>query len=124
MNAVLWIIQIILAIKLLTVSYTHGLRQSQATMQDAIRKMGQFSPALLYGIAACTFIGALGLLLPGVLETAAWITPMTAALTAIMLLFSILFHIRCREKPNIFVSVVLFAFAAFVAYGRWVLFSL
>jgi len=25
------------------------------------------------------------------------------------------------EKPNIFVSVILFVFAAFIAYGRWVL---
>lgn len=39
MTTALWIIQVILGIKLLSVAYTHGLRQSQPTMQDAIQKM-------------------------------------------------------------------------------------
>jgi hypothetical protein len=38
---------------------------------------------------------------------------------SVILLFSIFFHVRSREKPKIFVSVILFAFAVFVAYGRW-----
>ena len=38
---------------------------------------------------------------------------------SIMLLFSIFFHVKSREKPKIFVSVILFVFAVFVAYGRW-----
>ena len=119
MNIILWIIQIILAIKLITVSYTHGLRQSQPTMQAAIRKQGGFSKPLLYTIAVCTFLGTLGLILPGVLGSLTWITPVAAAILSIMLLISILFHLKCRENPMIFVSVILFAFAAFVAYGRW-----
>jgi len=121
MNFALWILQIILGIKLITVSYTHGLRQSQPTMQGAIQKMGKFSQPFLVIIAVCTFIGTLGLILPGVLGSPTWITPVTAVILCIMLLFSIFFHIKYREKPKVFVSVVLFAFSAFVAYGRWVL---
>jgi divalent metal cation (Fe/Co/Zn/Cd) transporter len=121
MNIALWIIQIILGIKLITVSYTHGLRQSQSTMQEAIQKMGRFSQPLLYIISVCTFIGTMGLILPGILGSSTWVTPVTAAILSIMLLFSIFFHIRCREKPKIFVSIVLFVFAVFVAYGRWVI---
>jgi hypothetical protein len=121
MNTALWIIQIILGIKLITVSYTHGLRQSQSTMQAALQKMGKVSQPLLNMIAICTFIGTLGLILPGVLGSSTWITPVTAVILSVMLLFSIFFHITYREKPKIFVSVILFAFSAFVAYGRWVL---
>lgn len=120
-NIVLWVIQIILAIKLITVSYTHGLRQSQPTVQEAIQKMGRFSKPLLYTAALCTFIGTVGLILPGVLGLSNRITSVTALILSIMLLVSILFHIKSREKPKIFVSIVLFIFAAFVAYGRWVL---
>jgi len=120
-NTALWIIQIILGIKLITVSYTHGLRQSQPTMQEAIRKLGRSSKPLLYTIAFCTFIGTVGLTLPGVLGSSIWVTPVTALILSIMLLISILFHIKSREKPKIFVSIILFALAAFVAYGRWVL---
>jgi hypothetical protein len=121
MDMVLWMIQIILGIKLITVSYTHGLRQSQSTMQEAIQKMGKVSQSLLNMIAICTFIGTLGLILPGVLGLSTWITPVTAVILSIMLLFSIFFHSTCRENPRILVSVILFAFSAFVAYGRWVL---
>jgi ATP/ADP translocase len=120
-NTALWIIQIILGIKLITVSWTHGLRQSQPTMQEAIQKMGRFSKPLLYIVAICTFIGTVGLILPGVLGSSTWITPVTALILSIMLLISILFHIKYREMPKIFVSIVLFAFAIFVAYGRWAL---
>jgi VIT1/CCC1 family predicted Fe2+/Mn2+ transporter len=121
MNTALWIIQIILGIKLINVSYTHGLQQSKATMQQAIERMGQISRPLLYLVAVGTLIAAIGLLLPGVLGWSRLITPVTAMLLSLMLLCSIFCHIKSREKPNLFVSVVLFAFAAFVAYGRWVI---
>jgi VIT1/CCC1 family predicted Fe2+/Mn2+ transporter len=121
MNTALWVVQIILAIKLITVSYTHGFRQSQPTMQAAIQKLGRFSKPLLTIISACTFIGTLGLIFPAVLGLSAWIVPVMASILSIMLLLSIYFHINGREKPMIFVSVVLFVFAAFVAYGRWAL---
>ena len=121
MNIALWLIQIILSIKLLTVSFTHGLRQSMPTMQEAMPKLGRLARPLLYLIAACTLLGTLGLTLPGAVGSAAWVTPVTAGSMAVMLLISIFFHVKAREKPKIFVSIVLFAFAVFVAYGRWVL---
>ena len=121
MDTALWVIQIILSIKLITVSYTHGLRQSQPTMQAAIQKLGKFSHPLLYLISVCTFIGAVVLVLAGVLGLSTWVISITAIIISIMLLFSIFFHVKSREKPKIFVSVVLFVFAVFVAYGRWVL---
>jgi hypothetical protein len=121
MNISLWIVQIITAIKLLDVAYKHGLRQSMTSMQEAKQKLGAFSKPLLTIIAVCAFTGVLGLILPGLLGWAAWITPVTAALLSLMLLLSIFFHVRSRAHPKIFVSVVLFAFAIFVAYGRWAL---
>jgi hypothetical protein len=119
MNVALWIIQIILGIKLMTVSYTHGFRQSQPAMQEAMQKIGKFSQPILYFIAICTVIGSIGLILPGVIGAFARITSVTAGILSLLLLISIFFHIRCRERPKIFVSVILFAFAVFVAYGRW-----
>jgi hypothetical protein len=115
----LWIVQVILGIKLLSVSYTHGLRQSQPTMQDAIRKLGNGSRSFHHAIAFLTFLGALGLTLPGILELSTRIISVTAISLSVMLLSSVFFHVRSREKPNIFVSVILFAFAVFIAYGRW-----
>ncbi|MGC1376338.1 MAG: DoxX family protein [Anaerolineales bacterium] len=121
MDIALWIIQAILGIKLASVAFTHGLRHSMPTMQAAIQKLGKSSVPLLYGIAVCTLLGAAGLILPGLLGASNRITSVTAGIMAFLLLLSIFFHVRSREKPNIFVSVILFIFAAFVAYGRWAL---
>lgn len=121
MNTLLWAVQTILSIKLLTVTYTHGLRQSMATMEDAIPRLGVPARPLLYLAAAGGLLGTLGLLLPGVTDLPGVITPISACGMAVMLLVSILFHLKSRDKPKIFVSLVLFAFAIFIAYGRWVL---
>lgn len=119
MNTALWALQLILGIKLLSVSYTHGLRPSQPTMQDAIRKMGLLARPLHSAIALVAFLGTLGLILPGALKMPAQVISVTAGLLAVLLLSSIFFHVRSREKPNIFVSVILFVFAVLIAYGRW-----
>ena len=121
MDTFLWALQIILAVKLLTVSLTHGLQQNKPTVQEARQKLGPLARPLLYLAALFSLLGALGLLLPGLLGAAAWLTPLSAAFTGLILLVSLYFHLRSRDKPNIFVSLILFAFAAFVAYGRWML---
>ena len=110
LNIAIWIVQIALGIKLISVSYTHGLRQTQPTMQQAIQKMGNSSQPLLYVTAVCTFIGSVGLILPDALGILTWITPVTALILSIMMLFSIIFHIKCCEKPNMIVSVITVAF--------------
>jgi hypothetical protein len=121
MNIVLWIVQGILAIKLVSVSFTHAFQRSLPTMQEAIQKLGKASRWVLTLVAIVTFLGALGLILPGILGVAPRITPVTAGILSIILLASLFFHVRSREKPKIFVSLVLFALAAFVAWGRWVI---
>ena len=122
MNIVLWLAQAILAIKLITVTLTHGLQENKPTIQEASQKMGKASKPLLLLVALWTLLGTAGLILPGLLGWAGWITPVTAALMGVSLLVSLIFHVKYREKPKIFVSLVLFAFAAFIAYGRWVLY--
>jgi hypothetical protein len=121
MNIVLWAAQIVLAIKLFTVAYTHGLRPDQTKMQRGIERFGAATRPLLILIALCAFLGALGLILPAATGTLTWLTPWSAALMSAMMLVSIGFHAACREKPNVVVSLVLCALAAFVAYGRWVI---
>jgi hypothetical protein len=72
-------------------------------------------------IALGAFLGAVGLILPAATGILTWLTPLAAALLALMMLLSIGFHVACRDTLNIVVGLVLFALAAFVAYGRWVI---
>lgn len=121
MNILIWFVQIVLAIKLITVTIGHGFRQNQPKMQEAIQKMGESSRALHFLIAGLTLVGCVGVVLPTALGVFPWITVGTAVVTAILMLVSIPFHIRSRQTPNVFASLILGAMAVFAAYGRWVL---
>lgn len=119
MNIILWVLQAALAVKFGSVAYTHGLRPLHPDMQRGRQRFGAAARPLLIVISACTFLGALGLVLPAAIGTLAWLAPPAAALLALLMLPAAGLHVACREKPKVVVSVVLFALAAFVAYGRW-----
>jgi hypothetical protein len=121
MNIVLWVLQIALAIKFISVAFTHGLRADQPKMQEAIERMGVAARPLLIAAAVDTFVCAIGLVLPAASGILPWLTPWAAAALAVAMLFAIGLHILSRETPNTWASAILFALAAFVAYGRWVL---
>jgi putative oxidoreductase len=119
MNSLLWALQIVLSIKLVSTAYTHGLRQDKESMQEAIRKMGAAARPLLAAAATGMLLGAAGLILPGVMGLASWLTPWVAAILAGMMLASMVLHILAREKPKVWVSLILCAMAMALAYGRW-----
>ena len=121
MNIALWVLQIVLALKFVSTAYTHGFRRDQAKMQRGEQRFGAMTRPLLTFIALCTFLGGVGLILPAALWILTWLTPLAAALLALMMLGAIKFHVTCCEKPKIAVDLVLFALAAFVAYGRWMM---
>ncbi|MFT3893792.1 MAG: hypothetical protein QM730_19350 [Anaerolineales bacterium] len=64
MNIFLWALQIILAIKLLTVTFNHGLRPDPVKMQRGKARFGSAARPLLLFIAGLTLLTALGLVLP------------------------------------------------------------
>lgn len=118
MNTGLWVIQGILAVKLIATAVSHGFQHNLETMQEAIQKLGLAEP-LLYGAAGLMALGGIVLVLPTVIKLPSRFTPVAAALVAVMILISLVPHIIARDNPKIFVSVILFAMAAFLAYGRW-----
>ena len=120
MDVVLWVVQAILAIKCLSAAFTHVLA-GKASMAQAIPRLGSAGRLLAVAAGALMLLAAIGLILPGVLGAPAWLTPVTAAALAVMLGVSIPLHLKSREKPMIWVSLVLLALAAAAAYGRWVL---
>lgn len=120
MNIFLWALQIILAIKLLTVTFNHGLRPDPAKMQRGKDRFGQAIRGLLLSVAGLTLLTALGLVLPA----ASTFIPWTASTTALLMLVATGFHLRCRETPNVWVTLILFGLAAFLTYGRIFLYQL
>jgi VIT1/CCC1 family predicted Fe2+/Mn2+ transporter len=114
-------LQIALCLKFVSVAYTHGFHTDQAKWQQGMQRFGAVARPLLTLIALSTFLGSAGLILPAATGILTWLTPLTAALLALMMLLAVGFHVACRETPNIVAGLVLFALAAFVSYGRWVI---
>ncbi len=121
MDIVLWFLQLVLGIKFISVAFTHGLRPDPTKMQQGRQRLGAAAQPLLALIALCAFLGAVGLVLPAATGILTGLTALAAALLALMMLLALGFHLACRETPNSVVSLVLFALAAIVAYGRWVI---
>jgi hypothetical protein len=121
MNIFLWAIQLILAIKLLSVAWSHGMRQDQSKMKEGIRKMGGAARPVLYAVAVGALVLGAGLILPAATGAPAGVAPLSAGVLAAGMVLSILFHRACRENPNILPSLVLFGMAVFTAYGRLIL---
>lgn len=121
MDVVLWIVQVVLAIKFLSVVVSHGIRPDPVKMEPGRQRLGKAAPAILIAASGGAFLGAVGLVLPAVSQALAWLAPWSAALLAGMLLAAIFLHLGCRDGRSVAVGVVLLGLSALVAYGRWVL---
>jgi uncharacterized membrane protein YphA (DoxX/SURF4 family) len=119
MNAVLWIIQILLAL----LSLVHGL--AMLTLPPAVRQ-GPMNYVLAIPAGLRRFIGvmeilaAVGLILPALTGILPWLTPLAAVGLVMVMLGAVFFHIPRKEYSNVVFNLVLLALAALVVYGRFV----
>ena len=121
MNIVLWILQILVSLMFVFHSYILGVRYEQTQMQQGMKWGGDIPSGLRIFIAICEVLGGVGLILPALTGILPWLTPLAAALLALMMLLAAGFHVTRREYPNIVLNLILLALAAFVAYGRFVI---
>jgi hypothetical protein len=64
-------------------------------------------------------LASAGLVLPGLLGTATWLTPLSAAVLLLVMLGAIGFHVLRREYSYAMGPFVLALCDALIAYGRW-----
>ena len=77
---------------------------------------------LLTTIGVLEIAGAAGLVLPHATGIFPWLTPLAAALLALVMVFAAMFHLRRDgEGMNVVANLILGSLGAFVAYGRLVL---
>jgi len=117
MSTVLWIIQAVLAIKLLHTAITHGLLPNRSEMQSARQRMGTSARWVHALTGLLCLAAAVALTVPQLLWGNITATGFAAAAAAVLWLAGLLLHRRTRGKPNTIVSLVLFVLAAFAAYG-------
>lgn len=119
MNIVLWIIQILLALLFLFAGGTKLVIPPEVLM-----KMGSPNQIVLPGllirfIGVCEVLGALGLILPGLLRIRPSLTPLAAAGLVIIMIGATGLTFAGDGGGAAVVPFVVTLLSAFVAYGRW-----
>lgn len=118
MNIALWIVAVVLAVAF-GMAGLMKLTQPRAKLAESMGWVNDFSPGAVKTIGALEVLGAVGLLLPAVVNVAPVLVPVAATGLAIVMLGAMVVHARRGEYPMIAINAVLFVLAAFVAWGRF-----
>ena len=119
MNIVLWIIQVLLALLFL---FAGGMKL--VIPPAVLQSMGSPNQVVLPGlfirfIGVCEVLGALALILPGLLKIRPELTPLAATGLVILMIGAVVLTIIGDGVGAAVVPFVTGLLAAFVAYGRW-----
>ncbi|MGI9064796.1 MAG: DoxX family protein [Pyrinomonadaceae bacterium] len=120
MNIALWIIQVLLALLFLFAGGTKLVLPLE-TLAEMSRQSGQTPlPGLLTRfIGVVEVLGALGLILPGLLRIRPGLTPLAAAGLVIIMIGATVLTFAADGFAMALPPLVVGILAAFVAYGRW-----
>lgn len=119
MTYILWIIQVLLALLFLFAGGTKLVLPI-----ETLNSMGSPNAIHLPGlfirfIGVCEVLGALGLILPGLLRIRPGLTPLAAAGLVIIMIGATVLTFAADGFAVALPAVVVGLLAAFVAYGRW-----
>jgi uncharacterized membrane protein len=116
-NAVLWLLQIVLALAFLAL----GLLMVTRSRERLLRVAGwveDFPEWVVTTTGVLELLGAVGVVLPGVLGVAGVLVPVAALGLVVLLIGAIATHLLRGEQDEVGVPVALLIAAAVVAAGR------
>ncbi len=114
MNIALWVCQAMLAaIFLFAGVMKFVIPVAEMTKQIAL------PGALLHFVALMEILGALGMILPGLLRIRTGLTPLAAAGFVIIMIGATVFSFKIGGTAAALLPLVTGLMSAFVAYGRW-----
>ena len=120
-NLLLWVGQVVLALAFLTVGFGHAFSFDATRARPRMDWMSAVGRSNMRAIGLLEILGAIGLIVPAATGILPWLTPVAAALLAVLMVLAAVFHLRRRgEAPNAFFNFVLVVLASLVAYGRFV----
>ena len=115
MNIALWIVQALLAALFLF----SGVMKFVMPIEEMTKDMPSMPGWFLQFIGVTEVLGALGLILPGLLRIRPGLTPLAAAGLAIIMIGATVLTVATGSVATALMPLVAGFFAAFVAYGRW-----
>lgn len=118
MNILLWIIQVLLALIFLFGGGTKLVMSTEAMKAMASPNAIILPGALLKFIGVCEVLGALGLILPGLLRRQQHLTPLAAAGLLIIMIGAVVLTVMGDGIAMAITPFIVGLLCAFVAYGR------
>jgi uncharacterized membrane protein YphA (DoxX/SURF4 family) len=115
-NVLLWAAQVALALAFLGAGFDQA-----ANYQDASRRMAWIRAMPIWVarvVGILEIAGAVALIMPGLIRSAVWMTPVAALGLAVLMLFAVNYHMTRRELWLIAFSGAFLLAAVFVAVGR------
>ena len=119
MNTTLWIIASIFGLLSAASGIAKLVRPRQMLIDGGYAWAQDFSDLAVKNIGLLEVIGALGLVLPGLLDTATVLVPLAGTGLAVLMLAATVVHVRRGETKEAAVPMVLALLAAFVAIMRF-----
>lgn len=119
MTYVLWIIQVLLALLFLFAGGTKLVLPLDVLAASGSPNQIQLPGLFVRFIGVVEVLGALGLILPGLLRIKPWLTPLAAAGLVIIMLGATALTMAADGFTGGVVPLVVGLLSAFVAYGRW-----
>jgi hypothetical protein len=113
-NVALWVIQTLLALLFL---FSGGVKLAMPI--EPMAKQAGLPGTFLRFIAVMEVLGAIGLILPGILRIRTALTPLAAAGLVIIMIGATVIMFRVNGAVQALTPAVVGVLAAFVAYGRW-----
>ena len=119
MNIALWIVQGLLALVFGGSGVVKATRDRKRLFDEGITWVEDFPSGAVKAIGVLELMAAVGLVVPALTGIAAVLTPLAAAGIGLLMVGAGVVHFRRGEFAFIGVIAVLFAAAAFVAWGRF-----
>ncbi|MEV0287773.1 MULTISPECIES: DoxX family protein [unclassified Kribbella] len=120
MNVFLWIVAGLLAALFLGAGVMKLTQERRKLLANPnMQWVEDFSPGTVKLIGAAEVLGALGLILPAVLDIAPVLVPLAATGLAVLMLGAAITHARRKETQPIAINAVLLILALLVAVFRF-----
>jgi DoxX-like family len=111
----LWIVQVLLALLFLFAGGAKLVLPAEALLKGPVALPVLF----LRFIGVCEVLGAIGLILPGLLRVRPGLTPLAAAGLVIIMIGATVVNVVGDDVSVALITLVVGLLAAFVTYGRW-----
>jgi uncharacterized membrane protein YphA (DoxX/SURF4 family) len=119
MNALLWTLQMVLALVFAGAGAIKLIQPRDQLAKTLGGWVNEFPAPLLKPLGLAELLGAIGLVVPSLVDIAPFLTPVAAVGLVVVMIGAVVTHARRGEYPNIAVSLLLAIMAAVVAWGRF-----